>query len=73
VIFGVASIKSRVDIGPFDACFREIKTVGSYAIMRESFRRSIAMLRSGRIKIEPLITKRFQVNELAKAFEIFCQ
>jgi len=70
VIFGVAPVESRVDISPFDAYFREIEIVGSYAITREAFLRSIAMLRSGRIKVEPLITERFKLSELAKAFAL---
>jgi len=70
VIFGVAPVESRVDISPFDTYFREIEIVGSYAITREAFWRSISMLRSGRIKIEPLITERFKLSELAKAFDL---
>jgi len=70
VIFGVAPVESKVDMSPFDTYFREIEIVGSYAITREAFGRSIAMLRSGRIKIEPLITERFQLNELPKAFAL---
>jgi len=70
VIFGVAPVESRVDISPFDTYFREIEIVGSYAITREAFWRSISMLRSGRIKIEPLITERFKLSELAKAFNL---
>lgn len=69
-IFGVAPVNSKIDTSPFDIYFREIEVVGTYAITREAFRRSIAMLQSGRIKIEPLITERFPLSDIAKAFTL---
>jgi len=69
-VFGVPPTKSAMEISPFDIYFREISIVGIYALTRDTFRRSIAMLRSGRIRIDPLITERFALDEIVKALTL---
>jgi L-iditol 2-dehydrogenase len=69
-IFGVPPVGSKVDLSPFDIYFREIAIVGVYAITRDTFRRSIAMLGSGRVRIDRLITERFALNDIVKALTL---
>ena len=69
-IFGVAPVNSKIETSPFDIYFREIEIIGAYAITRDAFQRSISMLQSGRIRVEPLITERFPLNEISKAFTL---
>jgi len=67
-IFGVPPVDSKVDLSPFDIYFREKELVGVYAITRDSFRRSISMLASGRVRVDPLITEHFQLTNVGSAF-----
>jgi NADPH2:quinone reductase len=69
-IFGVPPVSSKMDLSPFDVYFREIAIVGVYAITRDTFRRSIAMLGSGRVKVDRLITERFALNDIVKALTL---
>lgn len=68
IIFGVPPVNSKVDLNPFDIYFREKELVGVYAITRETFRRSISMLASGRVSVDPLITEHFRLKNAGSAF-----
>jgi NADPH2:quinone reductase len=70
IIFGVSPVNAEMNFSPFDIYFREIEINGTYAITRDSFRRSIALLSSNRIDVSSLITERFELNDIRRAFEL---
>jgi threonine dehydrogenase-like Zn-dependent dehydrogenase len=49
--------------------FRELEIVGSLGCRPVDYPRVIELVRQGRIRLEPLVTHRFRLDEIAEAFE----
>lgn len=70
LVFGVPPEDATIPLNIFDVYFDEIDIVGSYAIDKNSFRRSVSLLNSDKINTGDLVTHRFQLDELENAIEL---
>ena len=52
-------------------CYKEIKTIGSLGSRWSSWERAIKLVEQGKVKLAPLISHSFSINEWDKAFNIF--
>ena len=52
-------------------CYKELVVTGSNASTPESWLRALALLRSGQVQTEPLISHRYPLHEWREAFETF--
>jgi D-arabinitol dehydrogenase (NADP+) len=66
LIYGVTDQADRVAMSPYDIYRRELTIKGSFAQVL-SFPRAVAMLRSGHVRTEGLITHRFRLADFASA------
>ncbi|MDM9628772.1 zinc-dependent alcohol dehydrogenase family protein [Rhizobium sp. S152] len=66
VILGVMPQGEKVSIEPFDLLFREIRLVSSF-LNPFTHKRAADLVASGRIKVEPLISRRIGLNEAMEA------
>ena len=69
LIFGVCPPDSRITISPYEIYKRELKIYGSFSLLYTAAQ-SVDLLRSGRIKVEPLISHRFPLERFVEAFEL---
>jgi L-iditol 2-dehydrogenase len=51
--------------------YREIKFSGSLGSRRESWHKALLLQKSGRVKLEPLVTHKFRLTEWEEAFRVF--
>ena len=68
LIYGVTGQADRIALSPYDVYRRELTIKGSFAQV-SSFQGAIAMLRSGRVRTEGIITHRFPLDRFADALE----
>jgi D-arabinitol dehydrogenase (NADP+) len=68
LVYGVTRVEDIVTFHPFDVFRREITIRGSFAEMT-SFGAAIAALRTGRAKIDGIITHRFALDDYGKALD----
>jgi len=71
VVVGVARGEESVPVRPVALTFEEKTLTGSYfgsARPREDFPRLLALYRSGRLKLDELITHRYRIDEAPQAF-----
>jgi D-arabinitol dehydrogenase (NADP+) len=61
VVYGVANEADRIRISPYEMFAKEFKLIGSYA-QTHCFDRALQYLESGRIKVDDLITDRFDLD-----------
>jgi NDMA-dependent alcohol dehydrogenase len=72
VVVGVAGLKDMTSVRTATLTFEEKTLTGSYygsARPREDFPRLMALYRSGRLKLDELITHRYRIAEAAQAFD----
>ena len=69
LIFGVCPPDSRITISPYEIYKRELKIYGSFSLLYTAAQ-SVDLLRSGRIKVKPLISHRFPLEKFVEAFEL---
>jgi len=69
LIFGVPPKGALTTFSPFDVYFTELKVIGAYAFATEDFKKSVAMISSNRVNLDPLITEIYPLEQLEKAFE----
>ena len=67
--FGVNPPAARVQISPYDVYRRDLTILGSYA-ERYTFHDAIALLRSGALEVEPLLSHRFAIEQFEEALEL---
>jgi len=67
--FGVCPISATVNFSPFTIYRREITIVGSFSLGKE-MPQAIALLRSGRIQVEPLTTHQFGLDGFGEALNL---
>ncbi|MCA9836950.1 MAG: zinc-dependent alcohol dehydrogenase family protein [Trueperaceae bacterium] len=65
-VFGVAPDKARVEISPYEIFRRDLKIIGSFAL-NKTFHESIALVKAGAVKLEPLISHQLPLERFAEA------
>lgn len=68
-VFGVTPQGSTVKFPSYEVFRRDLKIIGSFAVNR-TFPQSIALIQSGAIQVEPLISHRFELAEFTHALDI---
>jgi len=68
LVYGMCGDEQRVSWSPYDIFRRELTIKGSFAQVN-CFDRSLAMLRSGRIRSEGLLTHRFGLDDFSLALQ----
>ena len=68
-VFGVTPRNTRISFMPYEVFRKDLTIVGSFAVNR-TFQESIAMIESGVVKVEPLISHRLPLEDFAKGFEL---
>jgi D-arabinitol dehydrogenase (NADP+) len=68
LVYGVTGQDDRIAVSPYDIYRRELTIKGSFAQV-SSFPSAVAMLRSGRVRTEGIITHRFPLDRYADALE----
>jgi D-arabinitol dehydrogenase (NADP+) len=68
LFYGVTHPEDRIPLSPYEVYRRELTIKGSFAQVN-SFPTSIAVLRSGRVRTEGLITHRFPLERFGAALE----
>jgi L-iditol 2-dehydrogenase len=66
IILGVMAQGAKVSFEPFDILFRELRVLGSF-INPDTHGRAAAMIASGVIKVEPLISRTISLDEAPEA------
>lgn len=67
-VYGMCDEEDRVHWRPYDIFRRQLRVLGSFAQVN-CFDRSLAMLRSGRVRTDGLITHRFALDTYADALD----
>lgn len=67
-MFGLTSPDCEVSIRPFDLFERELTVHGSF-INPYTMGRAVALLSSGRLKLEPLISSQVKLDDIKLVFE----
>jgi D-arabinitol dehydrogenase (NADP+) len=67
-VYGMCDEEDRVQWRPYDIFRRQLRVLGSFAQVN-CFDRSLAMLRSGRVRTDGLITHRFALESYGDALE----
>jgi threonine dehydrogenase-like Zn-dependent dehydrogenase len=68
LFFGVNPTEARVAISPYDVYRKDLEVHGSFAL-RYTFHDAFALLQSGTIDVEPLLSDRFPIESFRDAFE----
>jgi D-arabinitol dehydrogenase (NADP+) len=68
LVYGMAGEVARVEISPYEIFRRELTVKGSFA-QTHCFDRSLALLRSGRVRAEGIVTHTFALGDFAAALE----
>jgi D-arabinitol dehydrogenase (NADP+) len=68
-IFGVANSDATASFSPYDVFRRDLKIIGSFAL-NKTFPESIAMIQSGAVKVEPLISHQLGLEQFAEGLEL---
>ena len=68
-IFGVCPPNVKVSFIPYDIFRKDLTIVGSFAVNR-TFQESIALLQSGDVKVEPLISHQLPLEEFRVGLEL---
>jgi 2-desacetyl-2-hydroxyethyl bacteriochlorophyllide A dehydrogenase len=69
LFFGVCPPDARISISPYDVYKRELKIYGSFSLLYTAGQ-AVDLLRSGKIRVEPLISHRFPIEGFVEAFEL---
>lgn len=69
VLFGGTFPPDKISIDPNMIHYNEIILTGSHDHIREDFRRAIELISHHKIMLAPLISHKFKLNDLVKAFE----
>jgi threonine dehydrogenase-like Zn-dependent dehydrogenase len=68
-IFGVAPIGAKTAFMPYDVFRKDLKVIGSFAVNR-TFPQSIALIESGAIQVEPLISHSLPLEAFIEGLEL---
>lgn len=67
-VFGVAPADARVSLAPYEVFARELTITGSTSVLR-SFGRALELVVAGAVPVEPLVSSRFALADIAAAFD----
>lgn len=70
LVFGVASAQAQARFSPFDVYRREVRIIGSMAVLH-SFERALELVVRGAIDSQAMITHQFSLEDYASAIETF--
>jgi 2-desacetyl-2-hydroxyethyl bacteriochlorophyllide A dehydrogenase len=68
-VFGVTPRGARASFVPYDVFRKDLTIIGSFAVNR-TFQESIALIQSGAIKVEPLISHRLPLAQFTEGLEL---
>jgi 2-desacetyl-2-hydroxyethyl bacteriochlorophyllide A dehydrogenase len=68
-VFGVANSDAFAKFSPYDVFRRDLKIIGSFAL-NKTFPESIAMIQSGAVKVEPLISHQLGLEQFEEGLEL---
>jgi 2-desacetyl-2-hydroxyethyl bacteriochlorophyllide A dehydrogenase len=68
-VFGVTPQGSQVKFPSYEVFRRDLKIIGSFAVNR-TFPQSIALIRTGAVQVEPLISHQLPLNDFCRGLEI---
>jgi D-arabinitol dehydrogenase (NADP+) len=67
-IFGVVPPKEKVSFLPYEIFRKDLTILGSFAV-NQTFHESIALINSGRIQVEPLISHEYPLTRFGEAMD----
>jgi len=68
-VFGVAPRDARATFVPYDVFRKDLSIIGSFAVNR-TFQESIALIQSGTVKVEPLISHRLPLARFSEGIDL---
>jgi D-arabinitol dehydrogenase (NADP+) len=68
-VFGVTPVGTLVNFPAYEVFRRDLKIIGSFAVNR-TFPQSIALIQSGVVKVEPLISHQLSLDEFPRGLEL---
>lgn len=68
MVYGMADEEDRIQVSPYEIFRRELTLKGSFA-QTHNFDRALAVLRSGRVKTDGIVTHRFPLDRYGDALE----
>jgi 2-desacetyl-2-hydroxyethyl bacteriochlorophyllide A dehydrogenase len=68
-VFGVAPRDARTTFVPYDVFRKDLTIIGSFAVNR-TFQESIALIQSGAVRVEPLISHRLPLDHFSEGLEL---
>ncbi len=68
-VFGVCPPDKKACFVPYDVFRKDLSIIGSFAVNR-TFQESIAMIQSGAVRVEPLISHRLPLEEFTRGLEL---
>ncbi len=68
-IFGVTPRDARISFRPYDVFRKDLTIFGSFAVNR-TFQEAIALIQSGLVQVEPLISHTLPLEDFARGFEL---
>lgn len=68
-VFGVCPVDAPATFIPYDVFRKDLSIIGSFAVNR-TFQESIAMINSGLIRVEPLISHRLPLADFVQGLEM---
>jgi D-arabinitol dehydrogenase (NADP+) len=69
LFFGVNAPDARISISPFDVYQKDLEILGSFAL-RYTFHDAFALLESGAIDVQPLLSDRFPIERFPEALAL---
>ena len=67
--FGITGAEDRLPVPLLETVLREKSIKGSVAGMGEDMHDALTLLRHGRFRLEPFVTKSYPLAEIQRAFE----
>ena len=68
-VFGVCPPGARATFVPYDVFRKDLSIIGSFAVCR-TFQESIALIQSGAVRVEPLISHRLPLERFGEGLEL---
>lgn len=68
-VFGVTPVGTFVKFPAYEVFRRDLKIIGSFAVNR-TFPQSIALIQSGAVQVEPLISHQLPLNDFVRGIEL---